>query len=1019
VTVCPSCARDNPDGFRFCGSCGAFLAAQAPAGIRKTVTCLFCDLVGSTALGERSDPEVLRELMASYHAKLRQILERHGGSVEKFVGDAAMAVFGIPQAHEDDALRAVRAAAEIQEVVGRLGLEVRTGVNTGEVVAGDGETLVTGDAVNVAARLEQAAQAGETLIGAQTQRLVRDVVRAEPIEPLQLKGKAEPVPAFRLLEVLPDAPAFTRRTDAPFVGRAQELETLEQKLACAVEQHTPQLATIVGAPGIGKSRLAREFLTGVGEQARVVVGRCLPYGEGITYWPLGEIVRQVGGADPRDRIAEIVGGEEAPFVADRLVGAIALGPAGGSPEEISWATRKLFEALARERPLIAVIDDIHWAEPTLLDLLEYVAGFATGVPLLVLSTARPELFDARPSWSNPRPHATLLSLEPLAAEEAESLVGELQAVDATTRSRIIDAAEGNPLFVEQLLAMHAENDDGELVIPPTIQALLSSRLDRLEASERAVIERASVEGRLFHRTAVAELLPAAARSAVGSHLITLVRKELVHPDRAIFIGDDGFRFGHVLIRDTAYESMPKRLRAELHERFADWLEAKLGERVEEYEEILGYHLEQAARYRSELGAPDRELAGRAAAKLGASGRRALDRGDMNGASNLLQRAVGLLDEEDISRIDLEVDLGEALLEAGQLSEAASVLEQTAARAGSAGDQLRHAKAQVGLAFVRMQTQGADVHPQIRRDVEPLVSVFEEAGDNGGAADALRLLGKLTSWAYDFAGAFDLQERALLHARAIGDERREAASVRFIVSDALWGPEHVEPALGRCRRILDGSSNRRVQANCLVRIGGLEGLAGRFDEARAAIGNARAIMDEFGLRHLKAHSSDVAVVVEMLAGDYEAAEREARAAYAVLEEMGDRTFAGSEAALVAEALEAQGRLDEAEEWLAIATELHPVDSLDGLRAQIMADRGLLVDAERLVRSVLERDEEPPWPAFSDPRLTLAAILIRTGRADEAREHVEMCLRRCAAKGIVPLAERARTLLTSQQLRTTRT
>jgi class 3 adenylate cyclase len=1012
VTVCPSCGRENPDGFRFCGVCGAELAAETPADTRKTVTVLFCDLVGSTALGERTDPEVLRELMTGYHATLRAILERHGGTVEKFVGDAAMAVFGIPHVHEDDALRAVRAAAEMREAVTRLGLEVRIGVDTGEVAAGTGETLVTGDAVNVAARLEQTAESGEILIGGQTERLVGDGVRVEAVVPLELKGKAEAVPAFSLLEVLPDVPAFTRPIDAPFIGRVEELEALRGAFGRAVEERVPQLCTIVGPPGIGKSRLAREFLIAAGERARILVGRCLPYGEGITYWPLGEIVRQVGGGDPRDRVAEIMGGEEAALVADRVVGAISLGPAGGSPEEISWAARMLFEALARDRPLIAVVDDIHWAESTLLDLLEYVVSFAAGVPLLVLCTARPDLFETRPSWSNPRPNTTLVSLEPLPVEESEALVDELQEVDARTRARIVEAAEGNPLFVEQLMAMRAESGDGELVIPPTIQALLSARLDRLEPAERAVIERASVEGRLFHRSAVAELLPAAAQPAVGSNLITLVRKEFIRPDQAIFLGDDGFRFGHVLVRDAAYESIPKRLRAELHERFAAWLEAKLGERAEQYEEILGYHLEQAVRYSAELGAPSRALADQAAAKLGAAGRRALDRGDMDGASNLLVRAAALLEEGDKARIELAVDLGEALLEGGRLTEAESLLEETVALA--TGDRLLHARAQVGLASVRIQTQGGQALAHVRRDVEPLVTVFEEAEDHRGAADALRLLGKLASWANDYGMCSDLQERALLHARIVGDERREAAIIRYIVSDALWGPEPVEPALARCRAILDETSNRRVQANCLVRIGGLEGLAGRFDAARAAIAQARAIMDDLGLRHLSAHSTDVAVLVEMLAGDYEAAEREARAAYAVLEEMGDRTYQASEAYLVTQALEAQGRADEAEEWLVTSEELGDPDRLDlVLRAQIMARRGLLDDAEKLARSALEQGDETPVPLFADPRFTLAEILARTGRADEAREQAEACLRRYDAKGIIPLMEKARALLAEIQ------
>jgi class 3 adenylate cyclase/tetratricopeptide (TPR) repeat protein len=1012
VARCSACGSENPDGFRFCGSCSAELTADASAEVRKTVTVLFCDLVGSTSLGERTDPEVLRELMAGYHAELRAILERHGGTVEKFVGDAAMAVFGLPQVHEDDALRAVRAAVEIRAAVAVLGLEVRIGVNTGEVVAGTGETLVTGDAVNVAARLEQVAETGEILMGRETERLVRDGVRSDAVESLQLKGKSEPVAAFRVLEVLPDAPAFTRALDAPFVGRQAELGILRQALDRAATGRAPQLCTIVGPPGIGKSRLVRELLAAPGARPRILVGRCLPYGEGITYWPLGEIVRQVGGVDPRERIAELVGGDEATVVADRLAGAIGLGPSGGSPEEIAWAARKLLEALARDHPLVVVVDDIHWAEPMLLDLLEYVFRFAAEVPVLLLCTARPELFELSPSWSNPRPNATVVGLEPLRLEQTFELVDELQEVDVEMRARIVEAAEGNPLFVEQLLAMHAETGGGTLEVPPTLKALLAARLDRLDAAERAVIERGSVEGRLFHRSAVAELLPVPVREAVGAHLMALVRKEFIRPDRAVFLGDDGFRFGHVLVRDAAYESMSKRLRAELHEQFADWLGGKLGERADEYEEILGYHLEQACLYRAELDSAPVALAERAAVKLGSAGRRALDRGDMEAARTLLSRAVALLADDDPMRLELSVDLGDALLESGRLHEAEALLETTVARAADVDDPMLRMRARVGLGAVAVQTRGAADHARIGAELELLVPLFEEANDHRGAADALRLLGKLTSWSGDYRAAASLQERALDHARSIGDERREAAAIRFIVSDALWGPEPVEAALARCRAILARTGNGRVRANCLVRIGGLEGMAGRFDAARRTIAEAHEIMDELGLRHLKAHSTDVAVVVELLAGDPASAEREARAAHALLEEMGDRAFLASEAFLIAQALEAQGRVDEAEAWLASSADVRAADpDADDLilTARIEAARGHFDRAEELVRTALVRGVESPAGYELDASFTLAEILARAGRHEEARDAAQQSLRRLEAKGVVPLVEKAKALL----------
>jgi tetratricopeptide (TPR) repeat protein len=384
---------------------------------------------------------------------------------------------------------------------------------------------------------------------------------------------------------------------------------------------------------------------------------------------------------------------------------------------------------------------------------------------------------------------------------------------------------------------------------------------------------------------------------------------------------------------------------------------------------------------------------------------------MDGAQNLLGRAAALLADDDPMRIELEIDLGDALLEGGRLREAETLLEATILRAAAIDDPLLSARARVGLGLIGIQTQGAAAHARIESDVEPLVPFFEAAQDHRGAADALRLLGKLTSWNGDFLAATALQERALEHARTIGDERREAAAIRFIVSDAFWGPEHVEPALARCRAILTEARNGRVRANCLVRIGGLEGLAGRFGAARGTIAQAHAIMDELGLRHLKAHSTDVAVVVELLAGDYPLAEREARAAYAVLEEMGDRAFLAWEALLIAQALEAQGRVDEAEEWLTTSLRLAGDAEADHLvlRARIQAARGRLDVAEELVCSAIARGPDSPVPFGNDAHLTLAEILVRAGRAQEAREAAEQALERFAAKGIVPLVERASALL----------
>ena len=506
-------------------------------GVRKTVTVVFADVAGSTNLGEHLDPEAVRGTMSRYFEEARSVLERHGGTVEKFIGDAVMAVFGIPQLHEDDAVRAVRAAAELTERVATLNeelerhwgasLAVRIGVNTGEVIAGDSggeQAFATGDPVNVAARLEQAAQPGQILLGPETYRLVGEAVRAERVEPLSVRGKEERVGAWRLIEVLPDVSSLSRQLATPFVGRERELGQLMDAFERVEHAGACTIATVLGPPGIGKSRLLNEFVTTVGERARVVVGRCLPYGEGITYWPLAEIVKQIGGVDPLSAVAELVGDyESADLIVDWIAAAVGLSDRGARTEEIFWAVRKLIEALGRDRPLIVVIDDLHWAEPTFLDLIEYVGGFTNG-PILLLCLARSDLLEVRPSWGIPRANASTVLLDALSAEDSEALIATQcgHGISEPLRARIVAASEGNPLFIAQMLAVQDENASagGELVIPPTIHALLGARIDRLAPEERTVIEPASVEGRLFHRGAVAALLDDSKLGGVWTQLMT-------------------------------------------------------------------------------------------------------------------------------------------------------------------------------------------------------------------------------------------------------------------------------------------------------------------------------------------------------------------------------------------------------------------------------------------------------------------------------------------------------------------
>ena len=614
---------------------------------------LFCDVTGSTALGELLDPESLRSVMARYFDLARLVVERHGGSVEKFIGDAVMAVFGIPVLHEDDALRAVRAAAELRDGLAGLNeglerdygttLDLRIGVNTGEVVTGTAERLATGDAVNVTARLEQAAQPGEIVLGAETRALVRDAVVLEAVELLELKGKAAPVAAYRLVSVR--AEAQLRRGTGVMVGRERELERLRAAQAQAGNDRSCQLFTVLGAAGVGKSRLAREFLGGLAG-ATVVRGTCLSYGEGITYGPVVEVLKQLLGAEPEQRLASL--GLDS--TSSRAIHAV-LGDGGhvASVEEIAWAVRGLLEAAAADAPLVVVLDDIHWGEEAFLDLVDHVADLSRDSPILLLCMARPELLDRRPSWGGGKLNATTVLLEPLATGDAEALVASLlegAPADQAMRARILAAAEGNPLFVEEMVALVRESPDGPVAVPPTIQALLGARIDQLGPAKRAVLERGSVEGRVFHRSAVRALSPSDAELAAP--LTALVRRELLRPDKPQFPGEDAFRFRHLLMRDAAYDALPKATRAELHERFAAWVGERADDLVE-LDEVVGYHLERAYRYRVELGPADAAalaLSARAAERLAAAGTRASARGDVQAAVSLLARAVALNEWHD-------------------------------------------------------------------------------------------------------------------------------------------------------------------------------------------------------------------------------------------------------------------------------------------------------------------------------------------------------------------------------------
>jgi predicted ATPase/class 3 adenylate cyclase len=1018
MAACPSCGQENPAGARFCQACAALLVAAPAAAheVRKTVTVVFSDIVDSTPLGERLDPESLRRVMSRYFGEMRAALEAHGGTVEKFIGDAVMAVFGVPTLHEDDALRAVRAASEMRDRLARLNeelrsaygveLQMRVGINTGPVVAGSagGPSLATGDAVNLAKRLEQAAGSGEILIGAETYRLVRDCVHAAPLESRAVKGKADTVASWRLESVVAPAAATPKRL-SPLVGRELELDVLMAEFERVAAERSSRLVTVLGTAGLGKSRLADEFLDRIGDRSTTLRGQCLPYGDGITYWPLAQMVREIGG-EPAIREA-LEGRSDADLIVDRVLGVTgAAGEAGGG-EETSWALRRLFEALATPWPLVLVFEDIHWGEPTLLDLIEYFAGWIRDAPVLILCLARPDVVERQPSWLTPRANASAIPLTPLSPAETDRLLADSDLGPAV-RARIADAAEGNPLFVEQMVALLAEEgESGETIpIPPSIQALLAARLDRLTFEERSMLETAAVVGRGFWRGAVRDLAPQGLRNVVGAHLMALVRKDLVEPESSTLAHEDAFRFRHVLIRDAAYEGTPKERRAELHERFAEWIADNVPHRVTEREEITGYHLEQAYRLRAELGpVGEREyaLARRAAEILGAAGRRALLRSDMPAATNLLGRAIDLGGEHLPDRPLLLRELSAALWASGDLARAETTLSDALAAALAAGDGRVEWYARLDRSSRRILTDSGAA-AELGQVAAEAVNVFGELGDDLGLARAWRGLARVARIGCRFAEVEEAAERALAHAEVAGDSNETAEILDSLFTALLYGPAPAEGASARCAELAAAGGNVFLEANAASSRAGLEAMLGNFEEARALIARAAAIYDELGHRMFRAGLCEVAGPIELLAERPEAAERELRHAFEILAESGDSALLGYPALMLAETLLVQGRDDEARRFVKIGrAAISPEDATDQILARMVAARlrareGELSSAEAEARAAAAlAAETDALVLHADSLALLGDLLARAKRPAEGRAAFEEALELYERKG----------------------
>ena len=1033
MPICAHCGETIDERARYCSNCGQPLALPVtPRGSRKTVTVVFADLVNSTRLGERLDAETLREVLGRYYETTRKVLEEYGGTVEKFIGDAVVAVFGVPVLHEDDALRAVTAAARLQVTLDRLNedldrewsvrLQVRMGVNTGEVLAAEGpdhETPILSDAVNVAARLEQLAEPGDILIGDSTYLLIRHAVIADPLPSLKLEGKAVLVPAWRVVHVDPEAYRHPRRTDAPLVGRKLELDLLRKFYERANAGRRFHLAIVFGEAGVGKTRLVDEFERVMGEEATVLRGRCRSYGEGITYWPIVQMVRQlagIGSADSREagygKLATLLAD---PRITNQVAQVLGLRHGAHEPKDAYWALQRMLQILASRRPLVLVIDDLHWAQPTLLDFVHYLASSSLDLPILLVCVTRTELFDEAPSLTVAGLDAMSIRLHTLDGEQSKELVGHLLrpgVVGPELRARLAEASAGFPLFLEEFIGMLIDDQtlrlEGgrwtvaseltELRSPATIHALLSARVDELGERERVVLSRAAVVGRRFETRAVVALSPEFDESEVHARLVALVRKELLVVEAASGPPDpatlDQFRFRHSLIQEAAYGSTPKEDRADLHVRYASWLERQATADNLEVAEILGYHLEQAYRHRLHLARRDEttmELGRRAGERLAIAGHQAVNRGDIPAtAVKLLASAIDLLPEDHQRRLDVLLDLADALREAEDLTGALATYTRAVEVARAGGDRRHAAHALLGRLDTLWFMDPRQLDVGGRQEARQVIPVLERLGDDLGLAKAWRVLAYAQFAMGESIEAQQAAERAIASARRAGDQRLEARIVRLNCVILFWGPTpldevsaYVERALGWARQ--GGAPS--LEASALSILARTTAMRGNFVQARTYLEAAKAIPVDVGEGLSWAANSVTEGLIELLAEKFAAAEEVLRDGCEKAEKMGRRGQLATLMVMRARALLGLERDDQAAELAARCKQMAHDNQpdfqirLQGVQAVLMARRGDHDPARRFADEAVSMAEASQQP---DTRATALMDLAEVLRLAEQRE-----------------------------------
>jgi len=1022
VLICSTCGTENPDGQKFCGECAAPLGAATSTGeVRKIISALFCDLVGSTSLGEQHDPEVLRPILDGYFTQMRSAVERHGGLVQKFIGDAVVAVFGLPTAHEDDALRAVRAGIEMQERLQILNeatpitLAARIGITTGEVlVPGDGKPII-GDAMNTASRLQSGAEPGQVLIGEPTWRLVREAVSAEEVEPVRAKGKAEPVPAWRVLAVHQG----TARSETPLVGRDRHLTVLHQALQDTIDDQACTLVTVLAPPGVGKSRLAGAFSEVVRERATVLVGQTPSYG-GATFASLVELLSHAAGrpdgdaeqvaAALRERVVDQPDGDS---VGDRLAQVLGVGEALAS--DASWAVRRLLEVIAAEQPLVVVLEDLHWAETPMLDLADAVIERVHGA-VLFICLARPELLEQRPTWAAGKPRVITMTLPPLTPEEARRVAELLLGAEAPAAviDRVCETAEGNPLYLEQLTAMLADqgllvdgrwvgSDETDVEIPETLQALLASRLDRLDPTPRLILERAAVEGRRFRMAALRALAPELSHGDVDTAIASLEKKGLVQPEDE---AAGRWRFAHALVLEAAYRGLSKELRADLHERLSDWMIEEDADQAD-VDESVARHLERALHLREELGARDERsaaLAERAGELFATAGSRAYAAIDFITSRDLLGRAAALLPERSPRRFDLIPNLGAALADSGKTEEAEALLSEAVEQARAAGSERDALRAAVQLLVNRIYRSPTEAEIDAAAvEAQGATHAFEALDDDVGMAEVALALSYLEEARGRIAEAQAWLSRALRHALAAGRSREATAAAGDLLGHAIRGPLPFDGFAADAEELLSlgepisGSVGHALLAVAALAAGDEPGFGEHEDRCRD-------ILDRYGLHWLAATYGLYVAAIEITVGKAEAAERRLREAREFLAPLGNVWWASMADRHLIEAVGAQ---DRPQEFLrlsdAFAASVQLTDrgtlierQLILARAQLL--RGAAPDAEAAARRALKLLEPTDFViASARAHLVLADVLDARDLGDDAAEARSEAIAKLRAKG----------------------